>query len=518
MAASQSQRSVQPQTDLSVARLESLVEMAQLLQRQDDLGEVSRVVTQKSKTLLNADVALVLMINPRTRQTIKTIGQEGELPEHRDYHFLHNFLSGWVILNQSAFYTEDLVNDPRFEENLFQDTKVSAALCVPLRSENLLIGTLLFLRKRGAEPFSESHRAFAGRLAAVVSPFMHNAQKIREYFVSPVPPQTLISKYSACGLIGRSQRFLDLLQAIDSAARSDVRVLIEGESGTGKELIARAIHENSERHRKKFVALDCGAIPEQLIESELFGHAKGAFTGATEPHKGLFVAADGGTLFLDEVTNLPFEMQSALLRVLQEGEVRPVGSDQIQQVDVRVLSATSQSINRLVQQGKFREDLYYRLHVYPVTVPTLNQRSDDIPVLAEHFLMKFSRQQGKEIETFHPEVVEFMRHKQWQGNVRELENFVERLVTLVPKDRQRIEKGLIPPDIRREFSVWEAISDTNRRAGSLEEQVNQYERELIRQALIEAGWNQSQAARTLKISERSIRYKMAKLGIQRPTN
>lgn len=511
---SSSQRSDQPRADLSVARLESLVEMARLLQRQDELDEVIRVITQTSKTLLQADVSLVLMINPRTRQTIKTLGQEGGLNEHRDYHFLHNFLSGWVILNQRPFHTSDLVKDRRFEEHLFQGANVSSVLCVPLRSENLLIGTLLFLKKQGAVPFDESHITFAEQLAAVVSPFMHNAQKIREYFASPVPPQTLISKYQACGLLGRSQRFLELLQAIDSATRSDVRVLIEGESGTGKELIARAIHENGARQQQPFVALDCGAIPEHLIESELFGHAKGAFTGATGPHQGLFVAADGGTLFLDEIINLPLEMQTALLRVLQEGEVRTVGSHQVRQVDVRIIAASGQFINRLVQQGKFREDLFYRLHVYPITVPTLNQRAEDIPLLADYFLGKFAQAQGKAANSFHPEVIEFMRQKEWQGNIRELENFVERLVTLTPNDRQRVEKSGIPSDLRKEISLWKSVDENRQR--SLEEQVNQFEKEVLRRALIDAEWNQSQAARNLRISERSIRYKMKKLEIRKP--
>jgi len=494
------------------------VDLARILQRQDDLDEVIRVVTQKSKALLKADVSLVLMINPRTRQTIKTIGQEGGLPESRDYHFMHNFLSGWVIKNQKAFASEDLATDDRFQEKLFKEAGVSAVLCVPLRSENLLIGTLLFLKKEQAEPFKASDVAFAEHLAAVVSPFMHNAQKIREYFVSPVPPQTLISKYELYGLIGRSQPYIELLQAIESAARTDVRVLIEGESGTGKELVARAIHETSDRKHNEFVALDCGAIPEHLIESEFFGHAKGAFTGATEPHKGLFVAADGGTLFLDEILNLPLEMQTALLRVLQEGEVRPVGSHQLQQVDVRIISASSRPVKQLVQQGKFREDLYYRLHVYPITIPPLDERTADIPVLAEHFLARSAHQQGKEITEFHPEVIEFMRNKQWEGNVRELENFVERLVTLVPKGTHRIEKHIIPQDIRQEFSVWKSTAREDLRQKPLEEQVNQFEKEVIRQALIETDWNQSQAARNLRISERSIRYKMKKLDIQKPSD
>ncbi|NIV72407.1 AAA domain-containing protein, partial [Candidatus Saccharibacteria bacterium] len=238
------------------------------------------------------------------------------------------------------------------------------------------------------------------KLAIITAPFINNVHKIQEYFQVSLPDSTLLSKYEALGLLGKSSQFMDLLRGIESAARCDVRVMLEGESGTGKELIARAIHKLSFRSKRPFIAIDCGAIPEHLIESELFGHVKGAFTGAVDDRKGLFEAANGGTIFMDEIANLPLDMQAKLLRVLQEGEIRPVGSNLSRKVDVRIISASSKKLRELLKNQSFREDLYYRLYVYPLQVPTLNERSEDIPLLANYFLNKYSQQQQKYAQMF----------------------------------------------------------------------------------------------------------------------
>lgn len=500
---------------IRAVRLEQIIEIASLLQQQDDLKEVIRVVTQKAKILLSADIALIMMVNPRTRQTIKTMYREGD-DANNDYKFLHTLLSGWVIKNNLPYYTKNIQEENKFRKEIFEEIKPISALCLPLRSENLIIGTMLLINEQTSRTFTKDDVIFASQLASIASPFMHNVQKIQEYFVSPVPERALISKYETVGLLGRSQKFIELLQAIESAARSDVRVLIDGKSGTGKELVAKGIHQMSNRSHEEFVALDCGTIPEHLIESELFGHAKGSFTGATAARRGLFEVADKGTLFLDEILNLPMDLQSRLLRVLQEGEVRPVGSNEVRKINVRVIAASSIPIRTLVNQDKFREDLYYRLHVYPITVPTLNERQEDIPLLASHFLSKFATRQNKKVQEFHPEVMEYMTNRHWDGNIRQLENFVERLVALVPAEITIIHKDIMPEDLKQEFSNFQSVAFKSDSSLSLDAQVNQFEKEVIRQALTDADWNQSEAARQLHISERSIRYKIKKLDIERP--
>jgi formate hydrogenlyase transcriptional activator len=231
-------------------------------------------------------------------------------------------------------------------------------------------------------------------------------------------------------LIGSSPKFRSVLDAISVVARADCSVLIQGETGTGKEVIAQAIHDASPRRQNRFVALNCAAIPSALIESELFGHERGAFTGAVNQTMGRFRTADRGTLFLDEIGDLPFEVQPKLLRVLQEQQFERLGGGHTFQVDVRVIAATNQDLWQMVQERKFRADLYYRLNVFPINLPPLREREDDVRLLVEHFVRKFAERQGKSIDRIPDEVVEVLKHYHWPGNIRELQNFIERAVIM----------------------------------------------------------------------------------------
>src|SRR3954464_2956796 len=235
-------------------------------------------------------------------------------------------------------------------------------------------------------------------------------------------------------IVTRSPKMLGVLRGAEKAAASHIPVLVEGESGVGKELIARAIHGQGERRAKPFIAVNCGAIPDNLVESILFGHEKGAFTGATEKHLGKFVEATGGTLFLDEVGELPMAAQVKLLRAIQEGEVEPVGGRKAVKVDVRIVSATHRNLIADVKTGRFREDLFYRLHVYPVTVPPLRQRPEDIAELAHHFLARIAAEEGRRIRAVTAEALTLLGHHRWPGNVRQLENAMFRAVVLAEGD------------------------------------------------------------------------------------
>jgi formate hydrogenlyase transcriptional activator len=231
-------------------------------------------------------------------------------------------------------------------------------------------------------------------------------------------------------LIGRSPKFRALLDEINIVAPVDSAVLVQGETGTGKEVIAQAIHEASPRRQNRFVALNCAAIPAALLESELFGHERGAFTGAVAQSVGRFQAADRGTLFLDEIGDLPLELQPKLLRALQEKQIERLGGGHTIQVDVRVIAATNQDLWGMVQEKKFRADLYYRLNVFPITLPPLRERGDDIPLLIEHFVEKFARRQGKSIQCIPDDVMAALTRYRWPGNIRELQNVIERSVIL----------------------------------------------------------------------------------------
>jgi len=498
-----------------ILKQESIIELAQILGRQSDYEEVLRLVVEKASQLVSSDSALVMMINPKTRDTIKTI-YAARNSEDEQKHFVHINICGWVILNNTSLLSPDIKSDNRFRKNLFEKATVKSTLCVPFKTENIIIGTLLLLRNKSNNSFTEQDLSLLEKFAAVVSPFLHCTQSIDQFFISSLPKEALLSKYAELGLLGKSKKFIELLQAIDAASRCDVRILLEGESGTGKELVARAVHKLSSRNQNKFVAIDCGAIQPNLVESELFGHIKGAFTGALTDRKGLLEEANNGTLFMDEINNLPFEMQSKLLRVLQDEQIRPVGSNQIKKINVRIITASSVLLWKLVTEKKFREDLYYRLNVYPIFVPPLSERVEDIPMLAEHFLIKFSMKQEKEIEGFSEEVLDFMKHRLWAGNIRELENCVERLVTLITKNQKIIDRKILPLELQKDLKKSKKNFTEIPIIKSLSESLRDYEEELIRNTLISCKWNQSKTARLLNISEHDMRYKMKKLRIEKP--
>jgi transcriptional regulator with GAF, ATPase, and Fis domain len=494
---------------------DALIELAQTLCHQNNFDEVLRLITQKAVSLLNAQIASIIMINPRTYQTMKTIFSEGKKAEERTYHPVHASISGWVLKNGRSFISEDIKSDSRFKQNVFKNIAVKSALCTPLCCEDTIIGVLILLNKNDTTEFKDSDLSYLEKLSGIVSPFLRNVQKIDSYFAPKITGEAIIKKYEAFGLIGKCKTFIELLQSVEAAARCDVRVLLEGKSGTGKELIAKAIHQCSERSKYRFIAVDCGAIPDNLMESELFGHVKGAFTGAGAERTGLFEMADNGTLFMDEITNLPLDLQTKLLRVLQEGEIRPLGSNSTRKVNVRVISAASVPLKELVHQQKFREDLFYRLLVYPIHVPSLEERQEDIPLLADHFLKQFAKQQSKKTERFRGEVIRFIMHHEWPGNIRELENFVERMVTLIPQNSRQIDIDIMPKEFLTELNQLKKHQHDFPVNKSLQERLKDYEKELIRHALIQHHWNQSSTASTLGIPESTLRYKMQKYKIKK---
>jgi len=497
------------------SKLYSSIEFADFLSRQTDLKQIIELVAHQATLIVPADISLIMMMNPRTRETMKTIYSQRGAKFEGDLHFLHTNICGWVIKNKRAYFSENIQTENHFQKEILKKLPFSAAICVPFRSENIIFGTLLLLNRETSSCFTQDDLHFIEDFCIIVSPYMRNIQKIQDFFEESPSKEAVLNKYRLLGLLGRSSKFMDLVGAIEAASRCDVRVLLEGESGTGKERIAQAIHKLSDRCPKNFVAVDCGAIPPNLMESELFGHIKGAFTGATTPRKGLFEEADGGTLFLDEVSNLPLELQIKLLRVLQEGKIRPVGGNQINQVDVRVISASSSSLIKLVETKKFREDLFYRLHVFPIVIPSLDDRREDIPILAYAFLRKFANQQKKLVKIFHESMIDLMKARHWPGNIRELENFVERLVTLSSPESLIIEPELLPNAYKQELEQIK-ISNLIPRSGiSMVDRIEEFEKELIENTLMENNWNQSKTARYLQVSEQTIRYKMRKYHIEK---
>lgn len=306
-------------------------------------------------------------------------------------------------------------------------------------------------------------------------------------------------------MIGRSERMQQVYRLIEKVAPNTAPVLILGETGTGKELVAREIHQGGARKEGPFIAVNCGAIPENLLESELFGYEKGAFTGASSQKKGRLELAEGGTLFLDEIGELPLPLQVKLLRFLQEREIQRVGGTKTIRVDVRLVAATNRDLKQEIEEHRFREDLYYRIRVIEIHLPPLRERHGDIPELAAYFLQKFSRELHKNLDIL-PEALDLMTLYAWPGNVRELENVIERAAVLA--EGEIIKPGDLPPELQL-ISAPAASHGESREAG-LTERLEMIERDIIRKTLEETTGNQTQAARVLRLHRSSLQYKMRK--------
>lgn len=324
---------------------------------------------------------------------------------------------------------------------------------------------------------------------------------------------TTSRRYSFSNIIAQSQSMKELFETVKRLADFNTTVLIQGESGTGKELLAKAIHQNSPRQGKPFIAINCGAIPENLMETELFGHKKGAFTDASRDKKGLFEEASGGTLFLDEIGEMSLHLQVKLLRALQEQQIRRVGDEELIKIDVRVIAATLRDLEKDVKNGRFREDLYYRLNVVSLPILPLRDRPDDIPVLVKHFVKKHSKRLGLSPKKVDAKALKQLMQYRWRGNVRELENCIERALVLAESDE--IDCSALPEHIleaKNETGVAEQLklADDNL---SIKQHTRSLESELIKRALEHTKGNRTHAAKVLEISHRALLYKLKEYGL-----
>jgi len=325
----------------------------------------------------------------------------------------------------------------------------------------------------------------------------------------------LRSRYRFENIVGTSTALRRVLETVEKVADSDSTVLITGESGTGKELIARALHFNSRRADRMFVTVNCGAIPEELLESELFGHVRGAFTNAIAHREGRFAVANGGTIFLDEIGDMSSSLQVKLLRVLQDRTFEPVGSSKTVKVNVRVIAATNQDLEQAIRERRFREDLFYRLNVIPIETPALRERREDIPLLVHHFLQVMNQEKGKRVEGLSPPALELLCEYDWPGNVRELENLVERLVIL--RGDGTIEVDELPRSLRRAAERPAVAAPRVPPAGiPFNEVVDRFETDLILQALERTQWNKNRAAQLLGLNRTTLLEKMKKKGLDAP--
>jgi DNA-binding NtrC family response regulator len=367
------------------------------------------------------------------------------------------------------------------------------------------IGSAVDAMRLGAFDYLSKPFDFAKVNAAVQRAYLdRQLQRERESLATD-----LAERYKFANLIGSSTGMREVYALIERAARSQATVLVLGESGTGKELVAKALHSMGARANKRFVGVSCVALPSELLESELFGHEKGAFTGANWQRLGRFELADGGTLFLDEIGDISLTVQAKLLRVLQEREIDRVGGSKPVKVDVRLVTATNRDLPGAVKKGDFREDLYYRLRVLEVRLPALRERKEDLPLLAQHFLLKYAKRDGRKLDGFTDTALELLDGYDWPGNVRELENAIERALVMVDDHTRTITPEMLPKELRTHSHNGASITPPGGRK-RLQDSLDELERTLVLQALEESRWNAEQAAELLGLSLRTLCHTVRK--------
>ncbi len=488
-----------------------------------DLDEMLKSILNNIKTVFRVEGASLALHDEENSEFyfIRTMEEErnGKHDRKQKMRFPdHLGVAGWVLREKRPAVIPDVSKDDRFFKgiDIQEDSVTRSMVCCPLLTRKGLIGILYALNKLEGE-FAERDARLLEILCGTIAIAIENAKfygELKQYASSLEQENRVLksevqSRFNLQGIIGSSPAMRTLFALIEKVLDTTTTVLVQGETGTGKELIARVIHHNGPTKDRPFIAENCGALSEHLLESELFGHVKGAFTGAIADKKGLFELANGGTVFLDEIGEMSPAMQVKLLRVLQEGQFRPVGGSRYCNVDVRVITATNRNLEEEVKKGSFREDLFYRIHVFPVTLPPLRERREDIPLLAVHFIERFAKK-IKRSARLTPQALDLLSRYDWPGNVRELENEMERALTLAGKEKEIREEHL-SEKIRPSSEKGPVIDETG---GTLSEVTERIEQRMILEALGNTKGNRSEAARRLGITRQGLLNKITRYKIE----
>ena len=499
--------------------LETLYEVSKVLSGSLNLEQTVPYVLRLLKKLLGFERVTLTLYDPSTDQIVVRATSSGSFP--KDGFKKGEGITGKVWKHGVPIVVPDISQEPEFLNKLWKRKNLKgkkiAFIAVPIKTGGKVVGVLSVDKEISKRESLDDYTRFLNMIATLIANAFSLERKVEE------EKRTLENEKRALeaelkrvyedlhveGIVGRSKEILEVLDLIHRVAPTNATVLLRGESGVGKELFARAIHFLSPRADKPFVAVNCGAIPENLLEAELFGYEKGAFTGAYSSKKGKFELAQGGTIFLDEIGELPLQLQVKLLRVLQEKEIERLGGTKPVKVDVRIVAATNRDLEAMVREGKFREDLYYRLSVIPIFIPPLRERKEDIPVLVQHFLERFKKEYNKEV-TVSPEVMDAFLNYEWKGNVRELQNVLERMVIL---DNDGV---LTVGDLPREIRGGQSERPRYVPVSTNGESIWDVERRLIEEALEESGFVIKEAAKRLGMTPRQVSYRIKKYGIKLP--
>ncbi len=507
----------------AIGELQAINSLIDRICRVRETNHIMSIIINDLVRLVHADQGVIHLLTTEDqsegRTLVRTAPQKpGDLPFH-----VSEQLSGWVLINRVVLRVDDLDRDDRFHGLHSEGGRCQSVICAPMIARGETVGLLTLVRSRERGPFGDTEARLVGLAASQSAQILANALLLEELARKNALlvessrqlqsenarlADAVAGSFSFEGIIGRSEVIRQVLTLASKVSSNDSPVLITGPTGTGKELVARAIHFASHRRGGPFVIKNCGVKTESLLESELFGHVKGAFTGADRNKPGLFREANGGTIFLDEIGDAPASTQTAILRVIETGEIRPVGATKSEFVDVRLISATNRDLQRGIDEGEFRRDLFYRINAVTIDIPPLCRRTDDIPLLVEHFLKKQRIRMHNPDLSITPEAVRALQRYSWPGNIRQLENEVER-AAIVCDSGSMIDVADLSAEILK--SVGEG--DLSVETGQLRQAVEALEAEMIARTLRDTGGNIQKSARVLGLTRKGLKDKMSRYGI-----
>jgi len=499
------------------------------ISRVKETNHIMSIIINDLIRLNDADQGIISLISSDDASNLSTVIRKRLSDSDQIPFQVSNQIFGWVLKNKMAIKIDDSDNDNRFPGLFSEDGRFKFIVSSPMIVRGDVIGLITLVRNHQAIPFTDDNARLIGIIGSQSAQILSNALLLeelaknnellkisqRQLKAENIELKNKINRdFTFENIIGKSESIKKVLTLASKASKNDSPVLIIGPTGSGKELIAQAIHYNSQRKNKPFVIKNCGVKTESLLESELFGHTKGSFTGANRDNPGLFKESDGGTIFLDEIGDAPTTTQAAILRVLESGEIRPIGASKTFYVDVRLISATNQDLNKLIERNEFRKDLFYRLNTITIELPPLKHRRDDIPILIEYFLSRQRIKYDNSNLGISEEAKEALIEYDWPGNVRQLSHEIERAV-LVCEDNNIIELSDLSPAIIESKS--EDISNIASK-GKLKEMVEQVEKDTIYRTLVENKWNILKTSRELGLTRKGLKDKIVRYKIKTDEN